>query len=50
MSGDDIRKKVGCGRIHDSFRSGDGPRLWNRLVVPVTGTKGMYRLNLPDPK
>jgi hypothetical protein len=43
----EIRKKAECGKISDSFRSGDGPKVWKKLVVSVDGCKGMYKLNLP---
>jgi hypothetical protein len=33
-------------RLRDSFRSGDGPKLWNVLIVKIPGTKDVYSLNL----
>jgi hypothetical protein len=39
-----IKKQTDCGRIYDAFRSGDGPKIWKTVVVPVY--KGLYRLNL----
>jgi hypothetical protein len=35
-----------ASRLRDSFRSGDGPRLWKTLIVKVPRTKDMYKLNL----
>jgi len=47
LGANEIRKKAECGKISDSFRSGDGPRIWKKLVVSVDGCKSMYKLNLP---
>jgi hypothetical protein len=43
----EIRQKSSCGKISDSFRSGDGRKLWMRLLVPVKHCRGFYALNLP---
>jgi hypothetical protein len=32
-------------RVRDSFKSGDGPRVWKSLII--SNRKGMYSLNLP---
>ena len=39
-----IQHKTGCHEIRDSFRSGNGPELWNNLTISYG--KGSYRLNL----
>jgi hypothetical protein len=44
-----IQKEAHCGKISHSFRTGDGPKLWKHLVVPVENCKGMYKLALPYP-
>ena len=44
VSGDLLKKQLNCGKIGDSFRSKDGPKLWNNLVVSTH--KGFYKLNL----
>jgi hypothetical protein len=46
----EIQTKAKCGKLFDSFRTGDGPRLWNTLVITAHRTKGLYTLNLPYPK
>jgi hypothetical protein len=33
-------------RLRDSFRSGDGPKLWGKLIVRVEKTKDMFCLRL----
>jgi hypothetical protein len=43
-----IREKAKCGRVSDSFRTGDGPKLWKHLVVAEPGLRGVFRLNLPS--
>ena len=43
-----IKAGTKCGRLADSFRAGDGPKLWKNLVVAETGYKSMYKLDLPD--
>lgn len=40
-----IKTAIKCGKISDSFRAGDGPELWKRLIVPLKGRHGMYRLD-----
>lgn len=45
-----IKQETKCGKISDSFRAGDGRKLWKKLVVPVSRCKGMYRLNVPLPE
>jgi hypothetical protein len=43
-----IQREAGCGKkICDFFRTGDGPKLWKTLVIPIKGCHGMYKLNLP---
>jgi hypothetical protein len=41
-----IKKLTGCSQIRDSFRAGDGPKLWRRVIVPSVHPRGFYRLNL----
>jgi len=41
-----IKKQTHCGRIHDAFRSGDGPKIWGKVIVPGEHPRGFYRLNL----
>jgi len=45
-----IKKHTQCGSIRDSFRSGDGPKMWKRFIVPLDHPKGFYRLNLRPTK
>ena len=40
----DIQDKTGCGKISDSFRRLDGPRVWKQLIEVTKGRKGFYRL------
>jgi len=35
-------------RLRDSFKTGDGLRLWGKLIVKVKGKHDMYRLNLSN--
>ena len=39
-----IRKQTKCGPIHNSFKSGDGPEIWKKVIIHHL--KGFYRLNL----
>ena len=39
-----IKKQTKCGPIHNSFKSGDGPEIWEKVIV--NHPKGFYRLNL----
>jgi len=39
-----IRKQTKCGLIHISFKSGDGPEIWKKVIIHHP--KGFYRLNL----
>jgi hypothetical protein len=41
-----IRKQTKCGPIHDSFKSGDGPEIWKKVIVHLDHPRGFYRLNL----
>jgi hypothetical protein len=50
VSTQEIKKAASCGKISDSFRAGDGHALWNDLVKPVKGRKGMYTLHLAVPE
>jgi hypothetical protein len=45
-----LRKSIGGhrSRIRDSFRSGDGRKLWKKFVTQIG--KGMYALKLPSPR
>jgi len=39
-----IRKQMKCGPIHNSFKTGDGPKIWKNVFV--NRPRGFYRLNL----
>jgi hypothetical protein len=39
-----IKRRTKCRSIHDSFKTGDGPEIWNKVIVHHL--KGFYRLNL----
>jgi hypothetical protein len=39
-----IRKQMKCGPIHNSFKTGDGPKIWKNVIV--NRPRGFYRLNL----
>jgi hypothetical protein len=28
-----IRKQMKCGPIHNSFKTGDGPKIWKNVIV-----------------
>lgn len=45
-----IQEKAQCGKLSDSFRTGDGPKLWKTLVVSVDRPRGLYKLNLSTPR
>jgi hypothetical protein len=40
----DIQSKTKCGKVFDSFRSLDGPQVWEKLIVATRGRKGFYSL------
>jgi hypothetical protein len=39
-----IKKQTKCRSIHDSFKTGDGPKIWKNVIV--NHPRGFYRLNL----
>jgi hypothetical protein len=39
-----IKKQAKCGPIRHSFKTGDGPEIWKKVIVHHS--KGFYRLNL----
>jgi hypothetical protein len=41
-----IKKQTKCGSIGDSFKTGDGPKLWKKVIVHLDHPRGFYRLNL----
>jgi len=41
-----IKKLMGRCPIRDSFRTGDGPKIWKKVIVPSDHPRGFYRLNL----
>ncbi|HXM24352.1 MAG TPA: hypothetical protein VN948_24060 [Terriglobales bacterium] len=41
-----IKKQTKCGALSDSFKTGDGPEIWKKLIVPLDHPRGFYRLNL----
>ena len=42
----ELQAKAKCGKISDSFRTGDGPKVWKALIVTVSRAQGIYKLNL----
>jgi hypothetical protein len=41
-----IKKQTKCGPIRNSFATGDGPKIWKKVIVPLDHPRGFYRLNL----
>jgi hypothetical protein len=39
-----IKKQTKCGPIHNSFKSGDGPEIWKKVIIHYP--KGFHGLNL----
>jgi hypothetical protein len=39
-----IRQQTKCGPIHTYFKTGDGPEIWEKVIVHHP--RGFYRLNL----
>jgi hypothetical protein len=39
-----IKKQTKCGVIRNSFKTGDGPEIWKKVIVHQP--RGFYRLNL----